>query len=117
MPSREDGTDTFQNYMNGGISAGHTLHFIMAHHVVGEPEKGDRILRAMLDRQATVGFHNGVRNRGDGGIDWTTWNGAPKGYEGYLADVFMFMQATVLREPALRARFYRPFTARPATKT
>jgi hypothetical protein len=117
VPSREDGTDTFQNYMNGGISAGHTLHFIMAHHVVGEPEKGDKILQAMLDRQATVGFQNGVRNRGDEGIDWTTWTGAPKGYEGYLADVFMFMQATVLRETSLRARFYRPFTARPATKT
>jgi len=117
VPSREDGTDTFQNYMNGGISAGHTLHFIMAHHVVGEPGKGDKILQAMLDRQATVGFQNGVRNRGDEGIDWTTWNGAPKGYEGYLADVFMFMQASVLREPSLRARFYRPFTARPATRT
>jgi hypothetical protein len=117
VPSREDGTDTFQNYMNGGISAGHTLHFIMAHYVVGEPEKGDKVLRAMVDRQATVGFQNGVRNREDEGIDWTTWNGAPKGYEGYLADVFMFMQASVLREPSLRARFYRPFTARPATRT
>jgi hypothetical protein len=62
VPHREDGTDTFQDYMNGGISAGHTLHFIMAHHIVGEPEKGDEILRAMLDRQARVGFQNGVQN-------------------------------------------------------
>jgi hypothetical protein len=116
VPSREDGTDTFQTYMNGGISAGHTLHFIMAHHIVGEPEKGDRILRAMLDRQVTIGFQNGVRDKGGEGIDWTTWDGAPKGYEGYLADVFMFMQAAVLREPALRARFYRPLKARPTTR-
>ena len=114
VPHREDGTDTFQNYMNGGISAGHALHFIMAHHIVGEPEKGDEILRAMLGRQATAGFQNGVRDKADEGVDWTTWAGAPKGYEGYLADVFMFMQAAVLREPALRARFYRPLTARPA---
>jgi hypothetical protein len=111
VPSREDGTDTFQNYMNGGISAGHTLHFIMAHHIVGEPEKGDRILRAMLGRHATLGFQNGVRDKANEGIDWTTWNGEPRGYEGYLADVFMFLQASVLREPSLRARFYRPFTA------
>lgn len=114
MPHREDGTDTFEDYMNGGISAGHTLHFIMAHHIVGEPDKGDEILRAMLGRQAGVGFENGVRNKASQGIDWTTWNGAPRGYEGYLADVFMFLQAAVLREPSLRARFYRPFVHRAA---
>ena len=116
VPKREDGTDTFQNYMNGGISAGHTLHFIMAYHVVGEPEKGDEIFKAMLERQAKVGFQNGVQNRANRGVDWTDWTGAPKGYEGYLADVFMFMQAAVLREPSFRARFYRPLTVTPSTK-
>jgi hypothetical protein len=117
MPSRVDGTDTFQIYMNGGISAGHTLHFIMAHHIVGEPERGERLLLAMLERQAKVGFHNGVRDKAGEGIDWTTWDGKPGGYEGYLADVFRFLQAAVLREPSFRARFYRPLTARPATGT
>jgi hypothetical protein len=97
--------------MNGGISAGHTLHFIMAYHVIGEPEKGDDILQKMLDRQAKMGFQNGVQNKGNEGTDWTNWTGAPKGYEGYLADVFMFLQAAVLREPSLRSRFYRPFGA------
>jgi hypothetical protein len=116
VPSREDGTDTFQNYMNGGISAGHALHFIMAYHIAGDPERGDEILQAMLERQARVGFQNGVQNRADEGIDWTNWTGAPMGYEGYLADVFMFLQAAVLREPSLRARFYRPFSARQSTK-
>jgi hypothetical protein len=110
VPSRADGTDTFQSYMNGGISAGHTLHFIMAYHIVGEPEKGDEILRAMVERQARIGFENGVRNKANEGIDWTNWTGAPKGYEGYLADVFIFLQAAVLREPSLRARFYRPLS-------
>lgn len=108
VPRRADGTDTFQTYMNGGISAGHSLHFIMAHHVVGEPKMADEMLQAMLRRQASIGFHNGVQNRANEGIDWTNWTGAPKGYEGYLADVFMLLQAAVLREPALRARFYRP---------
>jgi hypothetical protein len=110
-PSRQDGTDTFQDYMNGGISAGHALHFIMAHYVVGEQEQGDKILHAMLQRQSTDGFQNGVRNKGGEGIDWTNWTGSPTGYEGYLADVFMFLQATLLREPSFRARFYRPLTA------
>ena len=108
VPRRADGTDTFQTYMNGGISAGHTLHFIMAYHVVGEPENADAMLQAMLGRQRTIGFQNGVQNKANEGIDWTNWTGAPKGYEGYLADVFMLMQAAVLREPMLRARFYRP---------
>jgi hypothetical protein len=111
MPSREDGTDTFQIYMNGGISAGHTLHFIMAHHAVGEPQKGEQLLQAMLGRQTKVGFHNGVRDKGGEGMDWTTWDGRPGGYEGYLSDVFRFMQAVALREPSLRARFYRPMRA------
>lgn len=108
VPAREDGIDTFQTYMNGGISAGHTLHFIMAHHIVGESKKGDQLLQAMLARQATVGFQNGVRDKGGEGIDWTSWNGEPRGYEGYLADVFMFIQASLLREPSFRTRFYRP---------
>ncbi len=116
VPNRQDGTDTFQDYMNGGISAGHTLHFIMAYHVVGEPEKGDEILQAMLGRQANVGFQNGVQNKGNEGIDWTNWTGTPKGYEGYLADVFMFLQAAVLREPSLRARFYRPLAGQSAAR-
>jgi len=111
IPHRENGTDTFQDYMNGGISAGHSLHFIMAYHAIGEPEKGDDILQKMLDRQAKIGFQNGVQNKSNEGIDWTNWTGSPKGYEGYLADVFMFLQAAVLREPSLRARFYRPFSA------
>jgi Bacterial alpha-L-rhamnosidase 6 hairpin glycosidase domain len=117
VPHREDGTDTFQDYMNGGISAAHTLHFIMAHHIVGEPEKGDEILRAMLGRQAGIGFENGVQNKANRGIDWTTWNGESRGYEGYLADVFMFLQAAVLREPSLRARFYRPLAPRTHSET
>lgn len=108
VPRREDGADTFENYMNGGISAGHTLHFIMAHHIVGLPQVGDEILEAMSSRQAQIGFQNGVQNKANAGIDWTTWNGAPRGYEGYLADVFMFLQAAVLQQASLRARFYRP---------
>jgi hypothetical protein len=107
---RADGTDTFQTYMNGGISAGHALHFIMAYHMVGESDKADEMLQAILGRQGAIGFQNGVQNRANEGIDWTNWTGAPKGYEGYLADVFMLLQAAVLREPALRARFYRPLS-------
>lgn len=114
-PKKADGTDTFGQYMNGGITAGHVLHYLAAHYVVGAGEKADAILRAMLERQARGGFQNGVRDEGMKGIDWTTWDGKPCGYEGYLADSFRFLQAALLREPSFRARLYRPLAgaARP----
>lgn len=107
-PKREDGTDTFGYYMNGGITAGQVLHFLAAHYVVGEGDEADKILRAMLGRQAQGGFQNGAVNAYPKGIDWTTWDGKPAGYEGYLADSFRFLQAVLLREPPFRARLYRP---------
>lgn len=108
IPRREDGTDTFGQYMNGGITAGHVLHFLAAHYILDEPERADRVLRAMLERQRRGEFQNGVRDAGGEGIDWTTWDGKPSGYEGYLADSFRFLQAVLLRERPFRDRLYRP---------
>jgi hypothetical protein len=108
IPKREDGTDTFGWYMNGGITAGQVLHFLAAHYVLGDGERADRVLRAMLGRQTRGEFQNGVRDAGGEGIDWTSWDGQPTGYEGYLADSFRFLQAVLLREPEFRARLYRP---------
>ena len=107
-PTREDGTDTFGYYMNGGITAGQVLHYLAAHYVVGENAEADKILRAMLGRAAQGGFQNGAVNAYPKGIDWTTWDGKPAGYEGYLADSFRFLQAVLLREQPFRARLYRP---------
>lgn len=107
-PKREDGADTFGHYMNGGITAGQTLHFLAAHYVVGMPDRADAVLAAMLRRQAEGQFQNGVQDSAGHGIDWTDWEGNPTGYEGYLADSFRFLQAVVLREPRMRARYYRP---------
>jgi hypothetical protein len=109
-PKREDGQDTLGYYMNGGITAGQVLHFLAAHYVVGESAHADPILRAMLGRQAQGGFQNGAVNAALKGIDWTTWDGKPSGYEGFLADSFRFLQAVPLRESRLRQRLYRPLT-------
>jgi hypothetical protein len=111
LPEREDGTDSFGYYMNAGITAGHVLHYLAAHYVVGGRDlvaRADAVLRAMLERQSRGEFQNGVRDATFEGIDWTTWDGKPSGYEGYLADSFRFLQAVLLREPAFRARLYRP---------
>ena len=117
IPNREDGTDTFGWYMNGGITAGQVLHFLAAHYVLGEGARADAVLRAMLERQARGEFQNGIRDAGGQGIDWTSWDGKPTGYEGYLADSFRFLQAVLLREPEFRARLYRPLEAAPALQT
>ena len=94
--------------MNGGISAGHALHFLAAHYVVGEQEQADQILGAMLDRQQRGEFQNGVVNHYPNGMDWTDWQGKAAGYEGYLADSFRFLQAVLLRESEFRQRLLRP---------
>ena len=107
-PRREDGTDTFGHYMNGGITAAQTLHFLAAHYVAGMPEKADAMLKAMLARQKLGKFQNGVRDAANQGLDWTTWEGRAGGYEGYLADVFYFQQAVLLREHSFRRLLYRP---------
>jgi hypothetical protein len=108
IPQREDGTDTFGRYMNGGITAGHVLHFLAAHYVLGENERADKVLLAMLERQKRGEFQNGVQDATMKGIDWTTWDGKPSGYEGYLADSFRFLQAIFLREQLFRDKLYRP---------
>ncbi len=108
IPQREDGADTFGCYMNGGITAGQVLHFLAAHYVAGQNDRADRVLRAMLDRQMEGGFQNGAVNAYPHGIDWTTWDGKPSGYEGYLADSYRFLQAVLLREATFREKLYRP---------
>lgn len=108
LPQREDGKDTFGQYMNAGITAGHVLHFLAAHYILGDNERADKVLRAMVERQSRGEFQNGVTDYEMQGIDWTTWEGKPCGYEGYLADSFRFLQAVLLREKPFRERLYRP---------
>jgi len=108
VPARDDGSDTFGQYENGGIHAGHALHFLAAHYIVGEPEIADQILRVMLARQQLGLFQNGVWGQSPRGAEWQTWDGKPSGADGYLADNFRFLDAVMLREPALRQKFYRP---------
>jgi hypothetical protein len=116
LPTREDGSDTFGYYMNGGLTAGHVLHFLMAHYAIGDKDmaaRADMVLRGMLERQKRGGFQNGVRDATFEGIDWTTWDGKPSGYEGYLADSFRFLQAVLMRQPELRAKLMRPIGVGP----
>ena len=117
-PQREDGSDTFGIYLNGGCLVCSTIHFLAAHYVLGENDKADRILRAMLQRQARGvfpnggGFQNGIVNRDPFGAEFFNWDGKTCGYEGYLVYSFTFPQAILLRQAEYRARLYRPLQVR-----
>lgn len=107
-PSRVDGGDTFGQYMNGGIHAGHTLPYLAALYLLDRNTEADIVLNAMIARQQLGLFQNGVWGRSPFGGEWTTWDGQPSGADGYLADNYRFLQAVFLREPACRTRLYRP---------
>jgi hypothetical protein len=114
IPAREDGSDTFGQYLNGGCCVSDAVYFITALYMVGESEKGDRILQAMLNRQQQGvfpnggSFQNGVVNAYPQGAEFYTWQGETCGYEGHLSYSFSFLQALLLREPAYRRRLLRP---------
>ncbi len=113
-PEREDGTDTFGKYLNGGCCVSDAVHFITALFMVGENEKAGRILHAMLDRQKRGvfpnggAFQNGVIDAYPQGAEFFDWRGNTCGYEGHLTYSFSFLQAALLREPGLRHRLFRP---------
>ena len=117
-PRREDGSDTFGHYLNGGCLVSDAVYFMTALYMVGENEKADRILRAMLERQEKGvfpnggGFQNGVINAHPQGAEFYTWDGHTCGYEGHLTYSYSFLQAVLLREPSFRARLFRPLQER-----
>ena len=114
VPQREDGSDTFHQYLNGGCLVADTIWFLNAHYRLGEPDAADGIMNAMLKRQSQEifpnggAFQNGVVNAYPGGAEFVTWDGQPCGYEGYLPSTFTFLDAVLLREPEFRHKLFRP---------
>lgn len=113
-PSKEDGSDTFGQYLNGGCMVSDAVYFITAMHIVGDGDIGDQVLRAMLERQHKGvfpnggGFQNGVVNHYPCGAEFYTWEGETTGYEGHLTYSFTFLQAILLRQSEYRERLFRP---------
>jgi hypothetical protein len=95
-PQREDGTDTFQVYQNGGATACFSYFTIAALYKLGEKEQGDKILMPMLGSFARQKFSE----RAQSGLtyEWTDWQGTPHGYEGLLVDSYYALFAVLDRE-------------------
>ena len=83
-PRKDDGSDSFQVFENGGATACFAHFYIQALYTLGRKAEANAIFDAMLEGYRDGNFQNGI---GSGG-EWRRWDGAPSGYEGLLADSY-----------------------------
>jgi hypothetical protein len=88
-PNKEDGTDTFGTFENGGATACYAQYYIQALYRLGRRSDAEKILWPMVKTYSEGGFQNGV---GHGG-EWRDWRGKPSGFEGFLADAYAAQSA------------------------
>ena len=98
--AKEDGSDGFQIYENGGATACFAYFTLAALYDLGRVQDGDRILFPMLDAFAQGKFQGFGNNHMSN--DWKTWNGEPHGYEGLLNDNYYALLAVLDRQKALK---------------
>ena len=112
-PSREDGADTFQHYLNGGCVVSDQIHWFNAHFRLGQGEAVQPQLAAMLARQGKPvfpnggSFQNGIVNSLPHGAEFYDWNGKTTGYEGHLVYSWFFLQSVLTQQPEHRNRIFR----------
>jgi len=93
--NREDGSDGFQNYENGGATACWAYFTLQALYQLGRHKDADAMLFPMLE-----GFEKGgFQGFGPNGMtyDWKAWDGTPHGYEGLLVDGYQTLLAVLSR--------------------
>jgi len=90
-PSKEDGSDGFQIFENGGASACYAYYTIEALRKLGRQQEADEIFYPILKGFTDGGF----QGRGPNGMtyDSTDWKGNPHGYEGLLVDNYLTLLA------------------------
>ncbi len=97
---KEDNSDGFQKYENGGATASFAFFTLAALYDLGRREEADRMLFPMLEAFEKGAFQgqnaNGMSN------DWKAWDGTPWGYEGFLVDNYYALLAVLTRAGADR---------------
>jgi len=91
QPSKDDGSDSFQSYENGGATGSFAYFYIQGLYALGRTREADAILNAMLEGYRDGVFQNGVGS----GVDWKRWDGSPCGYEGLLTDTYYALTAYI----------------------
>ena len=97
---KEDNSDGFQIYENGGATACFAYFTLAALYDLGRVEEADRILFPMLNSFAKGDFQGRCSNRLS--KDWKAWDGACWGYEGFLTDNYYALLAVLDRDAALK---------------
>ena len=92
---KDDGSDGFQIYENGGATACYAYFTIQALYQLGRHAEGDAILFPMLRSFEEGGFQGGAANGRT--YDWKAWDGTPYGYEGLLVDSYQTLLAVLSR--------------------
>jgi len=92
---REDGSDGFEVYENGGATACFAYFTLAALYQLGERKQGDKILMPMIDTFAQQGFSGRAPNGMT--YDWKDWQGGAHGYEGFLVDNYYALLAVLDR--------------------
>ena len=97
---KEDNTDGFQIYENGGATACFAYFTVAALYDLGRIQDADKIFMPMLDSFAKGDFQG--RDSSGMSKDWRTWSGKCWGYEGMLTDNYYALLAVMDREAALK---------------
>lgn len=91
---RDDGSDAFQRYENGGASLNWSFFTLKAFQKAGLKEQygeiADGLLKAIND-----GSFQGSCYESEMTKDWKAWNGDCWGYEGFLCDGFLALLAMI----------------------
>ena len=95
-PQREDGSDGFQIYENGGATACFSYFTLAALYHLHREQEADAMLFPMLQSFS----NNGFSGRGTNGMtnDWKDWKGGAHGYEGFLVDSYYTLLAVLDRQ-------------------
>ncbi|HJY91977.1 MAG TPA: hypothetical protein VJ255_16960, partial [Candidatus Acidoferrum sp.] len=92
---KEDGSDGFQIYQNGGATAAFAYFTLQALYQLGRHEEADALLFPLL-RGFEDGLFQGFGANGKS-FDWRAWDGTPHGYEGLLVDGYLALLAVLSR--------------------
>jgi hypothetical protein len=89
---KQDGSDAFQRYENGGASLNWSYFTLKAFKKAGLDQQLDKIKEGMLSGINTGEFQ-GSCTKGGMTKDWKKWTGECGGYEGFLADGYLVLLA------------------------
>ena len=115
---KEDGSDTFHKYLNGGACVSNTSFWLLANYISGRKDRADQVLDAMLERQRKGvfpnggAFQNGIIDRAGAGAEFFDWEGNTTGYEGHLVYSWAWMHALFAREGIYQAKVLQPLKSR-----